>query len=117
MYLWMMQERILLPAVTYIAGKRSIEWKTPSYRTVYHILTNPVYSGAYAFGRRSVEVKIQNGRKRTVRNKLRHWKDWKVLIKDHHEGYITWEEFERNQLLLADNTNRRSNMSGVGSPG
>jgi len=110
----MMQERILLPAVTYIAGKRSIEWKTPSYRTVYHILTNPVYSGAYAFGRRSVEVKIQNGRKRTVRNKLRHWKDWKVLIKDHHEGYITWEEFERNQLLLADNTNRRSNM-GRGS--
>lgn len=113
-FLWTMQERILLPAITYIAGKRSIEWRPPSYRTVYHILTNPVYSGAYAFGRRSVEVKIQNGRKRTVHNRLRHWKDWKVLIKDHHEGYITWEEFERNQRLLADNANRRSNM-GRGS--
>jgi DNA invertase Pin-like site-specific DNA recombinase/sulfur carrier protein ThiS len=113
-FLWMMQERILLPAVTYIAGKRAIEWRAPSYRTVYHILTNPVYSGAYAFGRRSVEVKIQNGRKRTVRNRLRHWKDWNVLIKDHHEGYISWEEFECNQRLLADNANRRSNM-GRGS--
>jgi hypothetical protein len=113
-FLWMMQQRILLPAVTYIAGNRSIEWRAPSYRTVYHILTNPVYSGAYAFGRRRVEVKIQNGRKRTVRNKLRHWKDWNVLIKDHHEGYTTWEEFERNQRLLADNANRRSNM-GRGS--
>jgi excisionase family DNA binding protein len=77
-------------------------------------LTNPVYSGAYAFGRRSVEVKIQNGRKRTVLRRLRHWKDWKVLIKDHHESYISWEEFERNQRLLADNANRRSNM-GRGS--
>jgi len=109
-FLWMIEERILLPAVTYIAGKRSLEWRAPSYRTVYHILTNPVYSGAYAFGRRSVEVKIQNGRKRTVRNRVRHWKDWDVLIKDHHEGYIPWEEFERNQCLLADNANRRSNM-------
>ena len=31
-------------------------------------------------------------------------------MKDHHEGYTTWEEFERNQRLLADNANRRSNM-------
>ena len=112
-FLWMIEERILLPAVTHIAGKRSIDW-APSYRTVYHILTNPVYSGAYAFGRRSVEVKIQNGRKRTVRNRLRHWKDWDILIKDHHESYISWEEFERNQCMLADNANRRSNM-GRGS--
>jgi DNA invertase Pin-like site-specific DNA recombinase len=113
-FLWMVQERILLPAVIYTAGKRSIEWRTPSYRTVYHILTNPVYSGAYAFGRRRVEVKIDKGRKRIVRNRMRHWEDWKVLIKDHHEGYITWVEFERNQRLLADNANRKSNM-GRGS--
>jgi len=113
-FLWVIEERVLLPAVTYIAGKRSIEWRAPTYRTVYHILTNPVYSGAYAFGRRSVEVKIQNGRKRTVRNRLRHWKNWGILIKDHHESYISWEEFERNQRLLADNANRRSNM-GRGS--
>jgi excisionase family DNA binding protein len=113
-FLWMEQDRILLPTVIYIAGKRSIEWKAPSYRTVYHILTNPVYSGAYAFGRRTKEIKIDDGHKRIVSNRMRHSKDWKVLIKNHHEGYISWEEFERNQRLLADNANRRSDM-GRGS--
>ena len=28
---------------------------------------------------------------------------WQVFIKDHHEGYISWAEFERNQALLAGN--------------
>jgi hypothetical protein len=37
-----------------------------------------------------------------------------VLIKEDHEGYITWEEFERNQRLMADNANRRRNI-GRGS--
>jgi len=82
-FLWMTQQGILLPAVTYVTNKRSIEWKAPVYRTVHHILTNPVYSGAYAFGRRSVQVRIENGRKRTVRNRIRHWRDWDILIKGH----------------------------------
>src|SRR5215467_8558102 len=85
-FLWMTQQGILLPAVTYVTHKRSIAWKTPVYPTVHHILTNPVYSGAYAFGRRSVQVRIENGRKRTVRNRIRHWKDWDILIKERHKG-------------------------------
>src|SRR5258706_3140022 len=28
---------------------------------------------------------------------------WEVFIKDHHEGYISWVEYERNQALLAGN--------------
>src|SRR5262249_4214521 len=59
-------------------------------------------------------IKIENGRKRIIRRERRNWKDWDVLIKDHHEGYISWDEFERNQRLIADNANRRSNM-GRGS--
>src|SRR5262249_2004449 len=71
---------------------------------LHHILTNPVYAGAYAFGRRTGHIKIENGRKRIIRKERRNWKDWDVLIKGHHEGYISWEEFD----------NRRSNM-GRGS--
>jgi Recombinase zinc beta ribbon domain len=59
-------------------------------------------------------VKIENGRKRIIRSLHRSWNDWEVLIKDHHEGYITWAEFERNQCLISDNANRKSNM-GRGS--
>ena len=49
--LWLRQERIELPAAVYGAGRRSVVWKLPVYNTVLHILTNPVYAGAYAFGR------------------------------------------------------------------
>jgi Recombinase/Resolvase, N terminal domain len=113
-FVWIRQEQILLPVVIHKAGKRSIDWKTPVYHTIHHILTNPVYCGAYAFGRRGASVTIENGRKRTYRSARRNWQDWDVLIKGHHEEYISWEEFQRNQRLIADNANRRSNM-GRGS--
>src|ERR1700686_403927 len=29
--------------------------------------------------------------------------EWDVLIKDHHEPYTTWDEFERNQGVIANN--------------
>jgi DNA invertase Pin-like site-specific DNA recombinase len=111
---WMRREQILLPACVHSLGRQSIEWKAPVYRALHHILTNPVYAGAYAFGRRTGHIKIENGRKRIIRRERRNWIDWDVLIKDHHEGYISWDEFERNQRLIADNANRRSNM-GRGS--
>jgi DNA invertase Pin-like site-specific DNA recombinase len=112
--LWIGEENILLPFVVHKLGNRSVEWKAPVYHTIHHILTNPVYGGAYAFGRRTASVKIENGRKRIYRRARRNCKEWDVLIKGHHEGYVSWEEFERNQRLIADNANRRSNM-GRGS--
>ena len=111
---WIREEQILIPAVVHTLDGQSIEWKLPVYRALHHILTNPVYGGAYAFGRRVGHIKIENGRKRIVRKLRRNPRDWDVLIKGHHEGYISWEEFERNQRLIADNANRRSNM-GRGS--
>ena len=101
-FLWIRQEQILLPVVVHELGRRSIDWKTPVYHTIHHILTNPVYCGAYAFGRRGTTVTIENGRKRTCRSTRRSWKDWDVLIKGHHEGYVSWEEFQRNQRLIAN---------------
>ena len=41
----------------------------------------------------------------------RDWRSWGVLIQDHHEGYISWAEFERNQNLIADNANGKRFMS------
>ena len=78
------------------------------------MLTNPVYAGAYVFGRRGMRVTIEEGRKRILRSLHRDPKDWDVLIKDHHEGYISWLEFERNQRMIADNTNGKSYL-GRGS--
>jgi excisionase family DNA binding protein len=38
---------------------------------------------------------------------------WHVLIKDHHEGYISWEHYERNQRVIA--SNRRAAMANPGA--
>jgi excisionase family DNA binding protein len=37
------------------------------------------------------------------RTKRRAPADWRVLITDHHEGYIRWEEYQRIQTLIAHN--------------
>ena len=112
---WYRQENVLIPAIGQGRGKRPIEWKAPVYHTLHYILTNPIYAGSYAYGRRGTRVTIVDGRKRVSRGSARrNWKDWEVLIHDHHEGYITWAEFERNQHLIADNANGKSYL-GRGS--
>src|SRR3954468_3099901 len=63
-HLWMRHERLPLPAVGYGPEGRSITWKLPVYNTLHHILTNPIYAGAYAFGRTGSRVTIETGRKR-----------------------------------------------------
>jgi len=109
--LWFRQERIELPAAVYEDGRRSVVWRLPVYNTVLKILTNPVYAGAYAFGRTETRVRIEAGRKRVVRGHRRAQEHWQVLIEEHHEGYIDWPTFEQNQRMIADNTNMRGGMA------
>ena len=101
----------MLPAVCHTRETgRSIVWKLPVYNTVHHILTNPIYGGAYTFGRTCSRVTIEEGRKRIVRGFRREQADWEVLIPDHHEGYLSWPDFERNQRLIADNATSKGMM-------
>ena len=110
-HLWMRQERLPLPASEYGPEGRKVVWKLPVYNTLHHLLTNPIYAGAYAFGRTGSRVTIEAGRKRIVRGFRKDRSAWEVLIRDHHEGYIGWAEFERNQRLISDNANGKSFMS------
>jgi excisionase family DNA binding protein len=108
---WCREEKILLPNLGVGSSAERIVWRLPVYPTLHHMLTNPVYAGAYAFGRRTARVTIEDGRKRVVRSMQRDWRDWVTLIRDHHDGYISWMEFERNQRLIADNANGKRFMS------
>ena len=110
-HLWLRQEGVLTPAVETDGEGRRIVWKPPVYNTVRALLTNPVYGGAYAFGRTASRVTVENGRKRISRGHRRDREEWDVLIVDHHEGYVSWAEFERNQRLIADNANCRGLMA------
>lgn len=110
-HLWLRQEGVPLPAIRIVGEERRVVWKLPVYGTVHKLLTNPVYAGAYAFGRTESRVTIENGRKRVTQGIRRERGDWDVLIRDHHEGYVSWAEFERNQELIADNSNCKGLMA------
>jgi len=108
--LWFRQNQIRLPAVKHRNGEKQKVWKLPVYNTLWHILTNPVYAGAYAFGRTYTHTRIENGQKRKVQGYRRQRKDWAVLIKDHHDAYIRWEEYTRNQETITENANMKGAM-------
>jgi excisionase family DNA binding protein len=104
---WIRQERIELPAVSNASSEPQIVWQLPVYNTVRHILTNPIYGGSYAFGRSKTLVRLENGHKRLIRRHVREPQDWKVLLVQHHEGYISWDEYQSNQALIAQNANMK----------
>ncbi len=104
-------DQIALPCINpTISGQHQMLWKLPVYTTVSNLLTNPVYAGAYAFGRTGSRMIIENGRKRIVRGRRKNRSDWAVLLVDHHEGYLSWADYERNQRLIADNANGKGMM-------
>lgn len=86
-------------------GKKlvSFDWTPIRYRSVISILKNPFYAGAYAYGKSQKHTALVDGRARTTYKHPKPFDEWEVMIKDHHEGYIEWSEFERNQKLLAAN--------------
>src|SRR6202011_2140897 len=102
---------VAMPAAEYGPQGRHVVWKLPVYNTVHHVLTNPIYAGAYAFGRTGSRVRLENGRKRVVRGIRRDRADWEVLVPEHHDGYITWAQWEGNQRLIADNANSKGLMA------
>jgi hypothetical protein len=86
--LWLRRENVCLPKLTTGGPRRSVEWMLPTYSGLLSMLANPVYAGAYAYGRNGRETKLEDGRRR-VRNGVRLPREkWRVLLHDRHEGYI-----------------------------
>jgi DNA invertase Pin-like site-specific DNA recombinase len=86
-------------------GKRTIafEWRPIRYRNVISVLKNPFYAGAYAYGKSEKRTELVDGHVRKSYGHGKPLEQCEVLLKDHHEGYIEWTEFDRNQALLAAN--------------
>lgn len=107
--LWFRREKICLPSIANRPGEKVL-WRLPVYNTILHLLRNPVYAGAYAFGKTEGRTKVVNGRARKTIGHFKPRSAWTVLIRDHHPGYISWERFERNQEIIAANSNMKSRM-------
>ncbi|EGY01500.1 recombinase [Nitrospirillum viridazoti Y2] len=86
-------------------GKKmvTVDWTPIRYRNVISVLKNPFYAGAYAYGKSEKRTELVDGRLRKSYGHGKPLEEWEVMLKNHHEGYIDWSEFERNQKQLAVN--------------
>lgn len=91
-------------------GKRltSFNWTPIRYRNVIALLKNPFYAGAYVYGKSEKRIELVDGRARKSYGHGKPAEAWDVVIRDHHEAYIDWAEYERNQTLLATNAYGRA---------
>src|SRR4051812_23461079 len=96
--LWFRAEKTNLPALVTEASGNAIVWKLPVYNTIWHMVRNPMYAGAYAFGKTESRTKVIDGRARKSEGHSKPVGTWMVLLRNHHSGYIVWEQFERNQV-------------------
>ena len=108
-YFWLDRQQIQLPVARGPEEVREIVWLPARYHAVLSVLKNPVYAGAYAYGRSKTIVRLEKGQKRVRRQVQRRREDWAVLILDHHEGYIGWDVYQNNQTMIAHNDNARGN--------
>jgi excisionase family DNA binding protein len=108
--MWLCDEGLKMPIVVYGPRGRMVEWQLPRYDTIHRLLTNPIYAGAYAYGRTGSKVRMEAGRKLIARGVRRAQQEWEVLIRDHHEAYISWEEYESNQRIINGNANMKGGM-------
>src|SRR5712671_2046830 len=97
--LWFLEHDLLLPARR---ANGDLGWKRPSYATVYRLLTNPVYGGAYAYGKTEHTLRYENGEPhRGIQRKPKE--QWLALLPNSHEGYVSWEQYQQIQQAIAEN--------------
>ena len=109
-WLWFRTEGLKFPLQMRQGGE--IRWVEASYTAIHHVLTNPVYAGAYAYGKTRQETVLDaaGGRRKRLRHLPRA--EWQVLIPEHHPGFIDWQTYEANQERLASNTRPGPHKAG-----
>ena len=109
-WLWFRSQGLSCPLQ--LNGRADIQWATPTYTAIHHVLTNPVYAGAYVYGKTRHERYVDEAGH--IRKRVRHLprSQWSVLLPNHHEGFIDWETYEANRFRIAANTRPRPHEAG-----
>jgi len=102
-HLWFRNNRIELPVNKPTETGMGIRWQLPTNAFTRDVLQNPFYAGAYVWGRRRTEKVVVDGRVRKRQSKLHEPEQCRVFIKDHHEGYTSWETYEENRRIMREN--------------
>ena len=97
--LWFLEHNLELP-VKGMDGQTT--WRCPSYATIHRMIENPIYGGAYAYGKTAVAAGYDAAGVGTkIRRKPRS--DWLALMPNAHEGYVSWEKFEAIRKMVSGN--------------
>ena len=105
-WLWFRAQGMKFPVR--LGEYRELRWGEASYHAIHGVLSNPVYAGAYAYGKKRHETVLDGTGARRKRVRKLPREQWPVLIRDHHERYIDWQTYEANQQRMADNTQPRT---------
>jgi len=109
-WLWFRSEGLSFPLRAHM--KSAIRWVAPTYTALHHVLTNPVYAGAYAYGKsRHQRYVDEHG---MLRRRTRHlpMAEWSVLLPEHHPGFIDWATFQANQARIDTNIHPQPHQAG-----
>jgi len=100
------RENVQMPHYSRTGPKSSrVIWGDLTHSQALHILHNPRYAGAFAYGR----TRTRRGPDGIVRYHKQTQENWTCLIQDKHEGYIIWDEYQSNQRILTGNAQAYSN--------
>ena len=113
-WLWFRDQGLQLPLQ--MSAHAEIRWVEASYHAIHQVLSNPVYAGAYVYGKTRTEITLEPSGSRRKRIKHLPRDQWQVLIKEHHRGYIDWQTYEANQQRIARNTRPGCATSRKGAP-
>ena len=92
--------------------KGEVLWSELAHSRTLFVLHNPCYAGAFTYGR-TRQRKLPDGRSI---NRCLPQAEWTTLIRDAHEGYVSWEEYEQNQQRLRDNARSYGEQREHGAP-
>src|SRR6476661_3571253 len=97
--LWFIEHGLDLPAKRY---NGDVAWRRPSYATIHRMIENPIYGGAYAYGKSAAAAGYDAaGICVKIRRKARS--DWLALMPNAHEGYVSWEKAETIRKMVSSN--------------
>jgi Recombinase zinc beta ribbon domain/Recombinase len=89
--------------------------RLPNYQHLLRMLKNPTYAGAFAYGRTQCRSVVVEGRSRKSGGHRVAMENWQLLLKNHHSGYISWEQYLENQRILTSNRTK-SHAVSCGAP-
>ena len=97
--LWFLEHGLDLPAKQ---KNGDIVWRRPCYGTIHRMITNPVYGGAYAYGKTRA-IASYDGSSMRVKSWRKPRSEWLALKPDAHEGYVDWDRAEAIRKMVSDN--------------